>query len=178
MHHTLPFYGRYRRKFLRIYILLAQLTHIPLLGRLVRWIANNYGRTGHGGYFLTLEEAEQLIDVSNSVALGPCGCRQAFHNCDRPIMTEIVVGAGRELYYKVKNKGFHQVSKKKAKEVMQQCHGGGMMHTVMQCQGLFYAICNCCSCCCVPYRLKNNHGIEYAMTRNKSIIADFEKQQL
>ena len=178
MHHTLPFYGRYRRKFLKVYIFLAKRTRIPLLGRLVRWVANRYGRTGHGGYFITLEEAEHMIDASNSVALGPCGCREVFHNCDRPIMAEVVVGAGSEVYYKVRNKGFRQVSKEEAKEVMRQCHGGGMTHTVMQCQGLFYAICNCCSCCCVPTRLKKNYGIEYAMGRNRSIVADFAKQQL
>ena len=178
MHHTLPFYGRYQRQFLKLYIYLARLTRIPVLGRLVRWVANSYGRNRHGGYFITLEEAEQIIDASNNVALGPCGCRQVFHNCSHPIMTEIVVGTGREVYSKIKNKGFRQVSKEEAKEVMQQCHSKGMMHTVMQYQGLFYAICNCCSCCCVPTRLKINYGIEFALVRRKSIVADFGKQQL
>lgn len=178
MHHTLPFYGRYRHRFLKLYIFLAKLTRIPLLGRLVRWVANSYGRNRHGGYFITLGEAEQMIDASNSVALGPCGCRQVFHNCNRPIMTEIVVGAGREIYSKIRNKEFRQVSKEEAKEVIRQCHGRGMMHTMMQCQGLFYAICSCCSCCCVPTRLKKNYGIEYAMVRNRSVVADFGKQQL
>jgi hypothetical protein len=93
-------------------------------------------------------------------------------------MAEIVVGAGREIYSKIKTKQFRQVSKEEAKEVLRQCHGRGMTHTVMQCQGLFYAICSCCSCCCVPTRLKKNYGIEYAITRNKSIVADFVKQQL
>ncbi len=177
MHHTLPFYGQNRRRFLKLYISLAKLTRIPLLGALVRWVANRYGRNRHGGYFITLGEAEQMIDASNSVALGPCGCREVFHNCNRPIMTEIVVGAGREIYSKIRNKRFRQVSKEEAKEVMRQCHGKGMMHTVMQCQGLFYAICSCCSCCCVPTRLKKNYGVEFAITRNKSIVADFVKQQ-
>jgi hypothetical protein len=93
-------------------------------------------------------------------------------------MTEIVVGTGREVYSKIRNRGFRQVSKEKAKEVMRQCHGRGMMHTVMQYQGLFYAICNCCSCCCVPTRLKIDYGIEFAVVRHKSIVADFRKQQL
>ncbi len=178
MHHTLPFYGRYRHRFLKIYIFLARLTRIPLLGRLVRWVANRYGRNRHGGCFITLGEAEQMIDASNSVALGPCGCRQVFHTCNHPIMTEIVIGAGREVYSKTRNKGFQQVSKEKAKEVLRQCHGMGMMHTVMQCQGLFYAICSCCPCCCVPTRMKRNYGIEYAVVRDRSIVADFVKQQL
>ncbi|MFC1866376.1 hypothetical protein ACFLYB_06675 [Chloroflexota bacterium] len=119
-----------------------------------------------------------MIDASNNVALGPCGCRKVFHNCSHPIMAEIVLGTGREVYSKRRNKEFLQVSKEEAKEVIQQCHSGGMMHTVMQCQGSFYAICNCCSCCCVPARLKLNYGIEFAMSRHKNIVAEFEKQQL
>lgn len=178
MHHTLPFYGRHQHRFLRLYIFLAKLTCIPLLGRLVRWVANIYGRNRHGGYFITLGEAEQMIDASNSVALGPCGCRQVFHNCNRPIMTEIVVGVGREVYSKTETKGFRQVSREEAKEVMRQCHSRGMTHTVMQYQGLFYAICNCCPCCCVPTRLRKNYGIRYAIARNRNIVADFQKQQL
>lgn len=178
MHHTLPFYGRNRRKFLRLYIFLARLTRVPLLGTLVRWVANSYGKNRHGGYFITLGEAEKIIDASNNIALGPCGCRQVFHNCDRPIMAEIIVGAGREIYSGVKAKAFHQVSREAAKEVMRQCHSKGMVHTVMQCQGLFYAICNCCTCCCVPTRLKKNYGVEFAITKRKNIVADFEKQCL
>lgn len=178
MHHTLPLYGRYRHRFLKLYIFLARFTHIPLLGRLVRRVANSYGRNRHGGYFITLDEAEQMIDASNSVALGPCNCRQVFQNCSRPIMTEIVVGAGREVYSKTKTKEFRQVSREEAKEVMRQCHTRGMMHTVMQCQGLFYAICNCCPCCCVPTRLRRNYGIEYAIVKRRNILADFGKQQL
>lgn len=176
MHHTLPFYGRNRRKFLRLYIFLARLTRIPLLGTLVRGVANSYGKNRHGGYFITLDEAEKIIDASDNIALGPCGCRQVFHNCDRPIMTEIIVGAGREIYSEVKTKGFRQVSREAAKEVLRQCHSKGMVHTVMQCQGLFYAICSCCTCCCVPTRLKKNYGVEFAITKRKNIVADFEKQ--
>ena len=174
----LPFYGRHQRKFLRLYIFLARLTYIPLLGRLVRWAANSYGRNKHGGYFITLGEAEQIIDASNNIALGPCSCRQVFHNCTRPIMTEIVVGIGREVYSKTNTKEFRQVSKEEAKEVMRQCHQRGMAHTIMHCQGLFYAICNCCTCCCVPLRLRRNYGIEYAIVRNRNVVANFQKQQL
>jgi len=178
MHHTLPFYGRHQHQFLRLYMSLAKLTKIPLLGRLVRRLANSYGRNRHGGYFITLEEAEQIIDASSNVALGPCSCRQVFHNCSRPIMTEIIVGAGREVYSKVKSKEFRQVSREEAKEVMRQCHSMGMIHTVMHCQRLFYAICNCCTCCCVPIRLRRNYGVEYAIVKRGNTVADFQKQQL
>lgn len=178
MHHILPFYGRYQPRFLRAYIILARLTRIPLLGRLVRWLANSYARKQHGSYFLTLAEAEQIVDASGYVALGPCGCRQVFKNCSRPVMAEVVVGAGREVYSAVKDGHFRRISQEEAKEMLRQCHRQGMMHTAMHCQGLFYTICNCCTCCCVPYRLRHNYGIEYAVIRNKNIVADYRSQQL
>lgn len=176
MHHTLPFYGWHQHRFLRLYMFLIKLTRLPLVGRLGRWLANSYGRSKHGGYLITLEEAEKIIDASNSVSLGPCACRQAFHNCNLPIMTEIVVSAGREVYSKKNNKEFNQISKAEAKGVLRHYHRSNVIHTIMHCQGLFYAICTCCSCCCVPYRLKRDYNIEYALVRNKNIVADYLKQ--
>ena len=176
MHHTLPFYGWHQHRFLKIYMFLIKLTRIPVVGRLGRWLANSYGRSKHGGYLITLEEAEQIIDASNSAALGPCSCRQAFHNCDLPIMTEVVVAAGREVYTGKYNKEFKQVSKEEAKGILRKYHHSNVIHTIMHCQGMFYAICTCCTCCCVPYRLKKDYNIEFALIRNKDIVADYKKQ--
>jgi hypothetical protein len=175
MHHSLRFYGRYQRSFLRFYISLARLTNIPLLGRLLRWVANMYGRRGHGGYLLTLKQAEQIIDASPNVGLGPCSCRQVFHNCDAPIMAEIVIGAGAEVFPEIKPGEFHEVSKEEAKEVLHQCHQQRMVHTITRCRDGFYAICNCCACCCVPTRLRQNYRIEYALVKNKDIVSNFQQ---
>ncbi|MFQ5924956.1 MAG: ferredoxin-like protein [Dehalococcoidia bacterium] len=178
MHHTLRFYGQHRHKFLRFYISLARFTKVPLIGRLVRRVADIYGRGGHQGYLLTLGQAEQIIDASRSVALGPCSCRQVFHNCEAPIMTEIVVGAGVEILSEVRLGEFRQVSKKEAKDIMRYCHQKRMMHTVMRCRQDFYAICNCCTCCCVPIRLRQNYKINYALVRNKEALEEFRRQRL
>jgi hypothetical protein len=91
-------------------------------------------------------------------------------------MTEIVIGAGRKVYSKINNQGFHQISKEEAKEVLRKYHRSNVIHTIMHCQGLFYAICTCCPCCCVPSRLKRDYNIEYALVRNKNIVADYLKQ--
>jgi len=176
MHHTLPFYGWHQHKFLRLYMFLIKLTRLPLVGSLGRYLANSYARSKHGGYLITLEDAEQIIDASNTLALGPCSCRQVFHNCNLPVMTEIVISAGREVYSKKNNKEFKQISKEEAKGILRQNHRSNVIHTIMHCQGLFYAICTCCSCCCVPYRLKKEYNIEYALIRNKNIVDDYLKQ--
>ena len=178
MHHTLRFYGRYQQQWLRLYLLLAKLTKLPLVGRWVRRVANIYARRGHRGYLLTVTEAEQIIDAAGSVALGPCCCRQVSRHCDHPITSEIVVGTGAEVFSQTRRNEFHRVSKEVAKELLRQCHRQRLVTTIMKCREHFYAICNCCSCCCVPTRLKQNYGIEYALVRNKDILADFQRHQL
>jgi len=43
---------------------------------------------------------------------------------------------------------------------------------------LFYAICNCCSCCCVPLRLKKEYGIGNALVRSDDIVREFKTRRL
>lgn len=178
MHHSLLFYGRYQHQFLRLYMLLARLTAVPWLGGLVRRAANNYGQRGHGAYLLTLAEAEAIVDASNEVALGPCSCRQLYHHCHSPVMSEILVGEGVAVFAKNQGNGFRKVSKAEAKDVLRQCHEQRLTHTMVQCRQHFYAICNCCSCCCVPTRLRQRYGIEYALVRDPAVVADYQKQRL
>ncbi len=177
MHHSLRLYGKYQHQMLRLYLLLAKLTRVPLMGRWVRNTANSYGRRGHNGYLLTLAEAEQIVDASREVALGPCSCRQITRRCDGPVMAEILLGSGVEVF-KGKAKGSNNISREEAKAVLRQCHEKRMTHSIMRCGEHFYAICNCCSCCCIPTRLKKEYGIEYALVRSKTVVEDYRRHQM
>jgi hypothetical protein len=177
MHHTLGLYGRYRHHFLHLYMTLARLTKIPLLGRLVRWAANRYARHGHSGYALTLAEAEQIVAAAGTISLGPCTCRAEYRNCSHPVMSEIVLGDGTENYAHNK-KDFRAISGDEAREVLRQAHQRGLTQSIMRCGGHFYALCNCCTCCCVPLRLNKSFGIKGALVRNPNVVADFRRQQL
>lgn len=178
MHHLLPFYGKHQARFLKIYMALAKMVRMPLIGILVRYIANIYARRQHGGYLITQKEAEAIIDSSDTILLGPCCCRQVFHNCQRPVMAEIIVGAGREVYSETDSHNYKEISQKEAKQIMSRCHNDGMIHSIMHCRGFYYAICNCCCCCCVPYRLKNDYGIEYSFSRDRNIVDEYNKQRI
>lgn len=178
MHHTLRFYGKYQRQFLHIYMAAASLTTLPVLGRIVRMLANTYGRRVHGGYALTLSEAEKIIDIAENVSLGPCSCRAEFHNCDREIISEIVLGNNSKEVYASRQKEFRQVSKHEAKEILQRAHGQNLTQSIMRCGNHFYAICNCCRCCCVPLRLRQEYGIGQSLIRNPEIIEVFRRHQL
>lgn len=157
---------------------LATWTRIPVIGSVVRWGANLWGRLGHSGYYLSLSEAEQIIDAAHNISLGPCSCRQEFHNCQNPIMSEIVLGKGGQQVYATRVKEFQQISKDEAKEVLRRAHAQHLTQSIMRCGNKFYAICNCCTCCCVPTRLKSQFGVGKALLRNKNVVADFEKQKL
>ena len=175
MHHTLPFYGRYQSHFLRAYMLLAPLTRIPLLGRFVKQTANNYARRQHGAFALNASEAESILEASTWVAVGECACRKTFHRCDAPVEAEIAVGFSKEIYADAGD-NFRKVPKAEAIELLRRCREAGLMSLMMKCRGHYYAICNCCTCCCVPYRLKRNYGIEYAITRDTGIVSSYIHQ--
>jgi len=157
---------------------LARLTKLPLVGRLVRRTANFYGRHEHNVYTLTLNEAEQIVDASSKVALGICSCRHVFHNCDAPVMGEILVGSGTVAFAQLRKDGYREISREEAKSVLQECHRKRLTHTLARCRDDYYAICNCCECCCVPLRLKRDYGIDKALVRNKNVVRDFIKRQL
>lgn len=171
MHHTLRFYGQNQHSVLKMYMRLAQWTRVPVIGGLVRFIANTYGKRFHHGYVLSLDEAERIIDAAKSVAIGVCACRHVFHNCEGPEMSEIVIGTGAEVFPEVRSGEFKYVSKEEAKKVLRECHELKFVHTIQKCRDDFYAICNCCSCCCVPLRLLRDHGVGSALVREKDIAA-------
>jgi hypothetical protein len=178
MHHTLRLYGKHQHRLIHLYISLAGLIRVPLIGKMVRWVANTYAVHGHSGYYLTLAEAEQIVDIANSVSLGPCSCRREFHNCHHPVMSEIVLGNGSSEIYTARSKEFRQVSREEAKEILRQAHKDRLTQSIMRCGDNFYALCNCCNCCCVPSRLRQQYGVGKALVRNVNVVRDFQRQQL
>jgi hypothetical protein len=178
MHHTLGLYGKHQHRVIHTYLALAKVTKVPFIGRIARWVANTYGRLGHSGDSLTLAEAEKIVDIAETVAVGPCSCREEFHNCKNPVMTEIVLSSGSSKIYVDRKDEFHPVSKEEAKNVLRQAHKNNLIQSIMRCGDNYYAICSCCSCCCVPLRLRNQYGIGLALVRNPQVVEDFQKRHL
>ncbi len=145
MHHSLRLYSRYRESFLRYYIFQAKWARIPLVGKVVRMVANLYGKKVSGAYLLTIDEANEIVEISEGLALGPCACRTVFHNCDNPINAEIMVGLSRNIFIDERPDDYREITKQEAKDILKQCHQSGLIHTIVKCRQDFYAICNCCS---------------------------------
>jgi hypothetical protein len=178
MHHSLKLYSRYRELALRYYIFQAKWTRIPLIGRLVRKVANAYGKNVSAAYLLNLHEANEIVDNSDGLALGPCTCRAVFKNCDNPINTEIIVGFSRNIFMEGRPHDYREITKQEAKDILKQCHQNGLIHTIVHWQHDFYAICNCCPCCCVPLRLLKKYGIGNALVREDNIVEKLREHQL
>ena len=178
MHHSLRFYSGHREFVLKLYMFFARWTKIPLIGRLVRRVANAYGRNMEGGYLLTTDEAEQIVDSAEGVAVGPCTCRAVFRNCDNPIDVEIMLGATRHIFMEHMPHDSHEITKEEAKDILKDCHRRGLIHTIIKCREDYYAICNCCTCCCVPLRMNKKYGIGSAIIRSADIMQEFKDYQL
>ena len=178
MHHSIKLYSRYRELFLRYYIFQAKWTKIPIIGRLVRKVANSYGKSVSAAHLLTLHEAKRIVDSSDGLALGPCTCRAVFKNCDNPINMEIMVGLNRNIFMEEGPHDYQEITKQEAKDILEQCHQSGLVHTIVRCKRDFYAICNCCSCCCVPLRLNKKYGIGNALVRSENIVRQLMEGRL
>ena len=178
MHHSLKLYGGHRRWTIRLYMFFGAWTKIPLIGRLVRWVANLYGKNMHAAYLLTLREAEELLDIAEGVASARCTCRDVYGKCDNPIDNEILLGPSRHVLLETMPDDSCETEKDKAREVLKDSHRRGLILTILKCRGDFYAICSCCSCCCVPLRLNKKYGIGNVLIRHRDIVEEFRNYQL
>ena len=178
MHHSLRLYAKNREFLLRYYIFQAKWTKLPLIGRIVRAVANAYGQKGSRAYLLTLEEACDIVDSAPGLALGPCTCRHVFNNCDKSKDAEIMLGPTRNIFAQQRPHDYRDITPEEAKHILRQCHEDGLIHTIIKYRQDFYALCNCRTCCCVPMRLKKAYGIGNALARREDIVQRFKEQQL
>lgn len=173
MHHALRLYSRYREKVLHFYIFWAKWTRIPVIGLIVRWVADTWGKKMENAYLVNTSEACEIVELSEQLFIGPCTCREVFRNCDNPVQAEIMIGFHDNAFIDERPEDYRKLEKEEAKNLLLQFHEKGLVHTIIKCRNDFFAICNCCNCCCVPLRLRNNYGIGNALARDKNIVTRF-----
>ena len=176
MHHSLRLYSKNREWVVKFYMFWGKRTKLPVIGRLISWVANAYGNRMEGAYMLTTSEAEEIVDIAEGLALGPCTCRTLFKNCDNPINTEIMLGLNGNVFIEERPEDYREITREEAKEMLRQCHERGLVNTIIECREDYYAICNCCTCCCVPLRLSKQYGIG-TLTRSEDIVGQFREYQ-
>ena len=126
-------------------------------------LAKPFGYLGDTARPIPYDELIRTIDeVDGPIAVGPCRCRMGHRACDHPLETDIVMRSGFHAWTKAFPNDYRQITKEEVKAIVTQCHELGMFHMVfIHCPvNLYneYAICNCCTCGCVPYIINRDLG--------------------
>lgn len=173
MHHTLKFYNANRNFILRFYMFGARCTRIPLIGGLARKIANTYARGEHQAYLLTPEEALKMVSIAPAIASSKCTCRSLYHNCSNPKDNEILLAPSQHVLLETIPKGSEVITPVRASEILEDSKRRGLVMTIIKCRGDYYAVCSCCTCCCIPLRFSKTYKIGEALVRHKDIVKEF-----
>lgn len=115
---------------------------------------------------IPLQDLEQVIPYTmardlvikspTDVVLYECGCREATGNGCKPSRVCMVIGKPfTDSVLELHPDKSHRATKEEALQLLKDEDERGHMHTAWfkdACIGRFYAICNCCKCCCVGLR--------------------------
>lgn len=168
-------YGRWINDTLGFYLFLGKACKIPILGPVVKYFASQYGKYFHGGRVATIEECNHILDMATQISVVNCACREKVKGCNSPLETCIMVNTGAEVFSEIKNK--EKISAGRAKDIIYNSGKQGLIRMVHHCIAPnTYSICNCCTCCCVPYKLKKEYGVDTAMVNGHYVAEiDFNK---
>lgn len=159
-------YGKWIDDTLEFYLALGKMSKLPVLGGVIRFFARQYGRYYHGGRAATVEECVEIINSASRISVMDCACRVLNGKCDSPIKTCITVNTGAEVFTSLKDGT--KLSRQEALDIVLDSYEKGLIRAIHHCVSPnTYALCNCCTCCCVPYRLRTEYGIQTAMENGR-----------
>jgi len=104
-----------------------------------------------------------ILQNPQSIAVGPCGCRL---NSDKPCVPYpmeacLIVGDPGAAFIADRNSRFHKITQDEAVKVIEDAHKRGDVHCAYfkrEIGNRFFAICNCCKCCCMGIKSWNMTG--------------------
>ncbi len=113
---------------------------------------------------LPYEECVHLIENSERLAVVKCPCRVSQKNCDAPIENCIQLNRGAE--YTLDRGHGREISGDEALQILKEAEEAGLVH-LMEDKGYGNAICNCCSCCCEMFRLREGAQKEWILSPSR-----------
>ena len=105
-----------------------------------------------------------IIDTPGSLAVMRCPCREIREDgaCG-PVEVCMVVGKPFvDFVVEHGTNGARAISREEGLAILETARDNGWIHTAWfkdAMAGRFYAICNCCSCCCIPTRAMKRTGL-------------------
>jgi ferredoxin len=102
-----------------------------------------------------------LFKNPESIAIGTCPCRLAQSECKcmtPPMEACMFIGDPHASFIAENNPRFRKINQDEAVHILEDCHKKGFVHNAYFKKDMgnrFFAICNCCSCCCGGIKIQN-----------------------
>lgn len=131
---------------------------------------------------VTHQQAAAFLDAitgleNTQIAVGPCMCQKALRKKKGTYIKDMVILSGAEAYKRAYGSEYKDLSPGEAKKLLWQLHDEGLIPAFFSClrsEGWIYAICNCESEICLPFRAHQAAG--GVMYRGRDIVSlDKEK---
>lgn len=178
VHENLSFIIRAKRRLmvhiykslLRFYLIGTAVVQLPFIGKIFRRWIEWYGATQHGGKIVSKEEAYHWIEKAGNILCSICYCRDIFKHCSNSLHVCLRI-SNVELFQSINNKNTRLISPQEAKEIIAESEKMKLVHIIAWCSyPHVYAICNCCSCCCVAWQIWKRYGIKSVLQKGEMII--------
>jgi len=125
---------------------------------------------------LLLDEVLEMVDAAHAFAVIKCNCRALDQHCDYEVETCIRFDHEAE---DLERKGLgKKLTKDEARELIIRLNKAGHIHTASNKwreEGLGH-LCNCCNCCCYPFRAGVELGLEKMWPRSH-YVAEYEEEK-
>ncbi|MFO7963859.1 MAG: 4Fe-4S binding protein [Desulfobacterales bacterium] len=102
-----------------------------------------------------------LLKSNDAIAVGTCPCRLAQAECpcmEYPMEACMFIGDPHASFIADHNPRFRKIEREEAVHILEDCHNRGFVHNAYFKKDMgnrFFAICNCCSCCCGGIKIQN-----------------------
>jgi ferredoxin len=102
-----------------------------------------------------------VLEHPEAIAIGTCACRRVARESCLPMPAEVclMIGEPWVSFITEHNPGmFRRASQTEAVEAIHAAHERGEVHAAYfkkEMRGRFFALCNCCECCCIGMRMWN-----------------------
>lgn len=127
---------------------------------------------------ITYRRAKDLVLVNpHNIVVYECPCRSLKKDPCRPTEVCLIVGEPfTDLVRMVQPFRSRRISQQEALQILSEEHERGHVHTAWFKSAMidrFYAICNCCSCCCLGMKFMVDYGMKMLLPSGyRAIVGD------
>jgi ferredoxin len=120
-----------------------------------------------------------ILDTPGSLAVMRCPCRETRGegSCSPREVCMLVGKPFVDFVVEHGTNGARYISREEGMEVLTEARDLGWVHTAWfkdAMAGRFYAICNCCSCCCIPMGFMRKTGNEARFITSSGYVATLD----